>query len=627
MKWNKFMLDQETQGTVQPHGSHVARPDPTRWRWTIPVGAAGIILLVLMAYYPLRGAHFIWDDELWLLKNPVVQHWGKLLLAWVNLGQDAQYYPMVFTAFSIEFHLWGFTPIWYHLVNILLQAVDALLLWLVLARLRIPGAWLAAAIFAIHPVQVETVGWITEIKNLLSGAFYLAATLIFVRVASLDKPDTHSETITDTYYSRAYWWATALFVMALTTKTAGLTLPVVLLVLIWWKRGKISLRDVQAVVPWLFIAGVFAWITVHVERTASGARGHPWDFSLHQRILFAGRAWWFYPGKLIWPIPLIEVYPRWNLKTLGGWHWIYPLAAAAVVTTLWLFKKRMGPGPIAAVLIYTLIIGPVLGFISFYTMLYTFVADHYQYLACIPLIVLAAAGLWRLSDLAGKRAPLVYGGCSAVILLSLGVLTYAQSENYKSSAVLWGHALAYNPNSGEVNMGYGEGLRVIGDRFHNKMLHEQSLHYLRKANRLLPDNLYIHEALALAYQDLAHYRMARWYWLRVLDRSPEYISAWRHLAWCLERLHHYNLAIKAYRHVVHLDPEDLGSSLELAGLYLLKGNKILAERAYQHVVNMSPAFAKIPLRLPPWLEHTPKTAASSATPQSPQMESPPAVKK
>jgi hypothetical protein len=613
------MLEEKHNSAHPPEPQNANLPAGNTAGWAGPVGAVGILLLALVAYAPLRWAKFIWDDRLWLLHNPVVLHWDKLIMAWINLTQDPQYYPLVFTVFSLEYHTWGLNPVWYHLVNVLLQAVNGLLLWWLLVRLRIPGAWLAAAIFTIHPVQVETVGWVAEMKNLLSAFFYLLAALAYVRACGLDAP-------TDTlaarqlppahYHWNWYWCATALFVLALLAKTAGLALPVVLLALLWWKRGRIQWQDIRAVVPWFIVALLFAWITIHVERAASGAEGRPWDLTMVQRVLIAGRAWWFYPGKLLWPIPLLEVYRRWNVHTLGGWHWVYPIAAVGVFAAAWLLRRHLGRGFLAMLIIYTLLIGPVLGFISYYTMLYTFVADHYQYLSCIALIAGFSAALWRICQWAGTRAIPVFGICSAVILVFLADISYAQSLNYESSAYLWAHVLAYDPNSGEGNLGYGESLNTLGNRFHNKKRLHHAMLYLKKADRALPDNTYVHMGLAQLHQDLHQYRRAKWYWERVIDRIPKQVFAWSEYAWCCQRLHQYLLARKAYQRVVLLDPHNLGAIEELAALYLLAGENHKAQAMYQRAIRLNPALAHIPLRLPPWLEPHVSSTTRPARPPS-----------
>lgn len=615
------MLEEKSNPVPPPNEKPGNLPPGNTHRWVLPAGSVAIVLMTLVAYAPLRWARFIWDDRLWLLHNPVVTHWDKLLMAWLNLTQDPQYYPLVFTVFNFEYHIWGFNPIWYHLVNVLLQAVNGLLLWWLLVRLRVPGAWLAAAIFAIHPVQVETVGWVAEMKNLLSACLYLLSTLAFVRASGLDAPNELNaprQLSSQPYHWKWYWCATALFVLALLAKTAGLALPVVLLALLWWKRGAIQWRDIRAVVPWLIVAVLFAWITIHVERAAAGAEGRPWDLSPVQRVLIAGRAWWFYPGKLLWPMPLLEVYRRWNLHTLGGWHWVYPIAAVAVFVAAWMLRHRLGRGFVVMLIIYTLLIGPILGFISYYTMLYTFVADHYQYLACIALITGFAAGLWRLSQWTGAKATLVFGTCSAVILLLLVDISYGQSLNYESSAYLWAHVLAYDPNSGEGNLGYGEALNTLGNRFHNKKLLHEAMPYLKKANRFLPDNTYVHMGLAQLHQDLHQYRRAKWYWERVLNRIPSQVFAWSEYAWCCERLHEYVLARRAYKQILLLDPQNLGAAEELSALYLLDGQLHKAHTIYQMAIRFHPMLAHVPLRLPPWLEPKRPVATRPAGPSAPR---------
>jgi protein O-mannosyl-transferase len=307
--------------------------------------------------------------------------------------------------------------------------------------MEVPGAWLAAAVFAVHPVHVESVAWITERKNVLSAAFYFAALLTYLRFAPLDDSELAARGA-----RRWYALALVLYVAALGSKTVTCSLPVALVLLYWWKRGSLQWRDVRPLVPFFAVGLYLGLQTAWLEKYHVGTIWLRWDISLLARCLIAGRALWFYAGKLAWPSPLIFIYPRWQIDTGAWWQYVYPLAALATLLALWMARHRIGRGPFASVAFFALTLFPALGFIDTAPMRYSFVADHFQYLASVGLITLfAAPGAIAARRLrAGRRWPrtLVAGA----LLLILGTLTARQCVAYGSRWTLWTNTLAKNPN-------------------------------------------------------------------------------------------------------------------------------------------------------------------------------------
>jgi hypothetical protein len=320
-------------------------------------------------------------------------------------------------------------------VNVLLQACNAILLWLVLERLGIGGAWLAAAAFAIHPVQVESVAWISEQKNLVSGAFYLAAVLAYLRFCPLDAEQSEAKR-----RWRYYGLAVAFFVCAILSKTVACTWPLAILLLVWWKRGAIGNQDVRLMAPFVAIGAVLGLATVWVETCCTGARGAGWSFTVFDRTLIAGRAACFYAAKLAWPENLVFIYPRWNVDAGQVWQWAFPLTAAAVMMALWVWQGRIGRGPIVAAAYFIITLGPALGFINVYPMRYSFVANHFQYMASIGLIVgVVAAGTEIIRERVLRTA------VGLAVMVSLAALTWQQGRIYEGAETLWRDTLAKNP--------------------------------------------------------------------------------------------------------------------------------------------------------------------------------------
>ena len=232
------------------------------------------MLMVLIAYAPTLDAQLIWDDSENITANPTLRSWDGLRRMWFVPQSIQQYYPLMYTTYWVEYRLWGLSPRGYHLDNMLLHATAAVLLWRLLLRLAVPAAWFAAAIFALHPVQVESVAWVTERKNVLSLSLALAAMLWYLRFAPASPPAPSDASERDPAAARWGWYAAAFvtFALALLAKTVVLSVPAVLLVIYWWKRGRLSWRDVVPLIPWFALGLTLAAITLWMETHHVGAR-------------------------------------------------------------------------------------------------------------------------------------------------------------------------------------------------------------------------------------------------------------------------------------------------------------------------------------------------------------------
>ncbi|HVW07984.1 MAG TPA: hypothetical protein VHC90_05350 [Bryobacteraceae bacterium] len=263
---------------------------------------AVLLLAVLIAYQPAWHGARIWDDDAHITR-PELRSWGGLWRIWFELGATQQYYPLAHSAFWTEAQLWGDHLLGYHLVNIGLHALSSFLIIIILRRLSVSGALLAGVVFALHPIQVESVAWISELKNTLSGVFYFGALLAYI---SFDRRRRRAP----------YLVAALLFILALLTKSVTATLPLGLLVIFWWKRGTLFWRrDVMPLLPFFAVATTAGFFTSWAERSLIGAQGAGFDFSAIDRLLIAGRAFLFYLQQLLLPVDLIFIYPRWNLDT------------------------------------------------------------------------------------------------------------------------------------------------------------------------------------------------------------------------------------------------------------------------------------------------------------------------
>jgi len=438
-------------------------------------------MATLVAYHPAWHGGALWDDEAHLTRLDLQSLTG-LWRIWFSLGATQQYYPVTHSVFWLLNQIAGADTLGYHLLNITLHATSAFLVVLILRRLAVPGAMLAGVIFALHPVHVESVAWITELKNTISGVCYLGAMLLYL---DFDKSRNRSR----------YFAALVIFAIALLSKSVTATLPAVLLVIFWWRRGRLDWRaDIAPLAPWFAVGAGAGLLTAWVERTQIGAQGAAFNFTVIDRSLIAGRVIWFYVAKLIWPTNLIFNYPRWRIDAGAGVQYLYPLGVLAVAAALWAIRRRTR-APLAAMLIFCGTLLPALGFVNVYPFVFSFVADHFQYLASVAIIALVAAGIIQAAARWGFKGTAVETAAMLIVGAPLLVLTWHQAGQYTDAMTLYRATLARNPASllALNNLGSLE-LDAPGDHVDEAMIH------LQEAVRLDPQYVEAHVNLGVAMQ-------------------------------------------------------------------------------------------------------------------------------
>jgi tetratricopeptide (TPR) repeat protein len=447
-------------------------------------GFASILCAALVAYLPVLGGVPLWDDNMHVTRADLQSLHG-LWRIWFDLGATQQYYPLLHTAFWLEHASWGDATLGYHLTNVVLHAAVACLVVTIVRRLALPGAWLAGFVFALHPVCVDAVAWISEQKSTLSGVFCLAAALTYLHFDRTRRKST-------------YLLALGLFVLALTTKTVTATLPAALLVIFWWQHGRIAWRrDVLPLVPWFAVGIPAGLFTAWVERTPQliGAQGADYALTLPQRLLLAGRVPWFYAGKVLWPSDLMFFYPRWNIDPGEWWQGLFPLGLVALAVALAMLARK-NRGPLAGFLIFAGTLFPVLGFFNVYPFRYSWVADHFQYLASLGIIVPAVSGLTALAGRIspGRMSPGRIGvlALAALLVTTLGAATWRHSGIYHDELALFRANLPGNPTSPDVHNDLGVALMRTPDGV------PEALRQFEAAVRLKPDSPAFRANLGLA---------------------------------------------------------------------------------------------------------------------------------
>jgi tetratricopeptide (TPR) repeat protein len=535
--------------------------DPLRW-----LGAILLVLAVFIAYRPAASGSFLWDDDDYVTLNPNLRWAGGLLDIWFHPTRSPQYYPVTFTTFWLEHHLWGNDPRGYHEINILLHAASALMLWRILKRLGVAGAPIAAAIFALHPVMVESVAWITERKNTLSLLFYLLSMNAYLTFARVDEEEPKP--------ANGRWGAYAaallFFLCALGSKTVTATLPAALLLILWWKR-RLSRRDLALLAPFFLLALAAGLMTSFLERAEVGASGPEWNYTPSQRLLIASRAVWFYAAKICWPANLSFVYPKWHIDPTSAVQWLFPIVLLGAIALLFMLRRRIGRGPLVAALIFIGTLVPALGFINVYPMRYTLVADHYQYHASIALIVLIVAGVTTLLHRRrfSRAAPVI----GAILLATLLTLTWFRSGVYHDQRSLWADTRRKNPDSWMVWLNQG---RAFAAAAPPDM--PAATAAFRQALALAPDVADTHYDMGVIDLENRDYPAAAAQFRRVIEIEPRHARGHSMLGYALAAQHHLDDAIAEYRRALAIRPAYVNAHVNL-GLALREQGKYEAAAA------------------------------------------------
>lgn len=544
--------------------------------------AALLLAIVAVTYLPVLHAGFIWDDDEYVVENVNLRDTDGLVRIWTRPQSSPQYYPLVFTSFWIERQLFGLDARVSHVVNVLLHALNAGLLWILLRRLSVTAAFVIALVFAVHPVHLESVAWITERKNVLSTAFYLASALSYL--AFLD-------VASDAVRARRWRWyavSVACFACALLSKTVTATLPAALLLVIWWKRGRITRADLWPLAP-MFVLGVgagalTAWLEVHHV----GAQGAEWALTPVARLLLAGRILVFYVGKLLWPTPLLFIYPRWEIDPAAPLQHV-PLALVVLtIGLLWLARHRIGRGALAGVLFFAGTLVPALGFFDVYPMRYSFVADHFQYVASIGVIAVVVAGMaWLLGRAGMGRAGVPLAALAIVLLIAVARV---EVRKYEGLETLWRDTAARNPEAWIAHNNLGN-LLVKEGRY------AEARAFFERAIALKPDLAEAHNNLGTAWLRDGNAERALALHRQALEIDPTYAEAHHNVAIDLSALGRHREARDAAEKAIAIDPSNAAAHFTLADALTALGERERAATHYRAALARNPNHAMAHYRL------------------------------
>jgi tetratricopeptide (TPR) repeat protein len=514
-------------------------------RWLF---ALALVAALFIVYWPSLHGGYVMDDEDNISKNEMLHSVYGLRQIWLTPGATSQYYPLTFTCWWVDYHLWGVNSVGYHVQNVLLHACAALLLWRVLQALKVPGAELAAAIFALHPVNVMSVAWMTELKNTLSCSLALAATWAYLRFARLGVYEDDARSRSSTL---DYCLTILFFVLGMFAKTAVSFLPATLLLITWWQRPRLTRRDCFAILPLFLIVIGMGCITIYVEQHTGGASGREFTLPFLQRVLVSGRSFWFYGEKLFFPYQLTLIYPRWKIDPMVWWQYLYPAAAIGLFVALWLWRRRLGKGPFVAAMHFYISTSLLVLFVVLFFTRYAFVSDHWQYFGCLSVIALAAAGIatfWSRANGWGRRV-VVIG--SLTMLAVLGVLTWRMCEMYDDLETFWRATLARNSEAWSAHFNLA-GILLDSGRLEEALAHVQ----------------------------------------RGIEINPRVRGAQANLAAVLERMGRVDEAFQYLRNAVQRDDSDVDSHASLGAMLLKKEQPAAAVMQLKRAVELDPEYVE-----------------------------------
>jgi len=566
-------------------------------------GAVLILLLTVVAYMPAMRGGFLFDDRELITDNRLLKTGDGLYRCWFTT-EAPDYYPVTSSLLWLEWQSWGKNVVGYHLVNLLLHVANAILIWLVLRRLKIPGAWLAGLVFALHPVNVATVAWVSEQKNTLSMLFYLTSIFLYLK-------------FDEDRRWRWYSFSLAAFLLALLSKTAVVMLPVVLLGCVWWRRNKVCGKDLLRSAPFFVSSLVLGLVSVwfqyhhalrgHIVRTA--------DFA--DRLAAAGYIPWFYLYKALLPVGLTVVYPQWEISTSNWTSYMPGLVLLGGFLVFWWKRETWGRPLLFGLGYFVVTLFPVLGFFDQAFYRFSLVADHWQYYSIAGLVALVIATGESLGRRFGGQRRYLGTTAGVVVVIFLGVSTWRRAGVYADSETLWRDNLAKNPSSwvAHYNLGlfleqagkpqeaighWEKALRIKPDfaEAHNNLglalwrvgrTQEAIAHY-EQALRLWPDFAEAHYNLGLAMWAAGNPQKAKWHWEQALRVKPDYANAHDKLGLALLQEGKAKEAVGHLQAALQVKPDD-PEAHALMGLALwLTGEPQEAMEQWKEALRIKPDY-------------------------------------
>jgi len=519
----------------------------------------------LLVYIPAMRAGFVWDDDSMLTENIIVQNDG-LYQSWFTTKQG-NYWPTTWTSYWLEHKFWKLNPAGYHITNILIHTACVLLIWRILLQLNIPGAFAAALVFAVHPVNVESVAWIAQRKTILAMLFFLLSLFCYLRFDRTGK-------------KTFYILSVALFILAMLSKGSVVGLPIVILLCVWWLKGTIGRRDIMRSMPFFAVSAMMSVVEIWFQYNCAIGEDVVRSDSFLSRLAGAGWAVWFYLYKAVLPIHLIFIYPRWKIDASNPVSYVPGLLLIVLLALVWWYRHSWGKAVFFALSFYIVMLLPVLGFFNIYFMRYSYVADHYQYVSIISVIALAVGVIYRYLGLGVLRVAVI------LALMILGTAVWQRSNAYRTAETLWYDTLAKDPNSWMAHNNLGSALQLQGK-------YEEAVHHYRETLKVKPDSDKAYYNLGMAYGLRGKSDEAIGYFKKALQINPYYAEVYCNMGIVLQEQGKLQEAIDCYQKGLSINPNDADAQNNWANALLALGKPDEAINHYEQALQIRPDYAQV----------------------------------
>jgi protein O-mannosyl-transferase len=585
-----------TGDAIQNAEAPQPRGDSRSSRRQLALGGVAIFLLAFAVYWPALRGQFLWDDLMLVQGNPLVRGTFGLGTIWFRTD-----FPLANIAFWAQWHLWGDHSVGYHVVNVLLHGTSAVLLWRVLLRLGVPGGWLAAALFTVHPVCAASVAWVSELKNTLSLPFYLLSAYWFLRpldvgcwmldvgcsrrqpweniqhpTSNIQHPMGAARQVQGrkAQVVGCYLLSLAAFLLALLSKTSTVMLPFVLLGCLWWQRRRLTLRDLWRVSPFFALALAFGLMSVWHQAHGAMAGGPPQSENFWARLAGAGMALWFYLFKALLPIHLSMIYPRWTINPAAPAVYLPLLFWCVLLALCYWYRRTWGRHALFGLGCFTVNLLPLLGFLDMYFLALSRASDHFDYLPLTAIAAMGAAALCLLPTTLYLR-----WACGAVVL-ALSLLTAQRAQVFATEEGLWRDTLAKNPQAwiAHANLGW-----ILADQGN----YDGAVTHLQASLLINPDNAQAHCNLGRVLSLQGKFAEAEGQFATALQLKPRDAGIRRSHASALAEEGNKDAAVKELRAALQLQP-DIDARIQLAGLLTQTGHFGDAVAEYRQALAAQP---------------------------------------
>ena len=563
---------------------------------------------VLWIYWPALHGDWLWDDSLYITDNPLLRNPDRLWKAWFEPGSFVEYYPIQETVQWLQWQLWGMDTLGYHLTNVFLHILSALLVWRLLSKFGLRLAWLGGLIFAIHPVQVESVAWIVELKNTLSLPPFLLAMCAWIDYEERGK-------------ARDYWLALGLFLIAMLCKITMATFPVVILLHAWWKRDRIVWNDIKTSLPFWLISLALGFATIWVGQHYQEYNHDSSDVIILggnlSKLACAGLAFAFYFSKCFLPVDLMPTYPQWIVDPPMLWQFLPWVVFGCVISWLWTKRESWGRHALLGLGFFLILLAPFLGFKSISYMSFTWVMDHFLYIPIIGLIGLFVAALGQL-EIQLPASFRLYG--TGLIIAALACLAFASrgyAAIYVNSVTLWTYEIQQNPHAYLAHNNLGSAFFKEGQLTEAEAQFEESMQIkpndanthnnlgsilvqlgrpsdaisqYEEALRIAPDFGEAHDNLGLAFLQTGQVDQAKEQFEQALRTKPDNAEANYNLGTVLFKAGQMPEAIMHYRHAIQVDPNYAEAHNNLGAALLNVGQISEAGAEFQQALQIKPDY-------------------------------------